>query len=326
MIPELYSQAQILAHHGTRKSFRVEGGLLPTLKDKTHVRSKVITKKKGSIAFQRFRPSNLTKQAAFKWNLIHKSKIMTEKSSSKIAPEHLKREYSQKSLHFESLNASRIAMVKKLSVCLFISKPPLVLQLERKYNYLKIQLADTQSSMEDLRKKILTLQGNSSALCGTSLYLQVFVSNLKELQKAESYFKQKIEELHEVLFRVPEVELDSSTPPLAQKPSKEFEEQSRLDNTVSSKCTLKSQSNFRNDHKDKENSHFLSTTHESLDKIQSEKELDRESVSGQMEVELAHSLNQEIGQVSYTSNSSYSYSVEVTVYTFVSGAETSPQN
>ena len=117
----------------------------------------------------------------------------------------------------------------------------------------------------------------------------MFVSNFKQMQKAETHFKAQLEELHEVIFRVPEIELDIS------QIAKSLESDQRLQHTPKSylHAPLANPSapnttgeQFYQSSQTK-NIHLLSTTNESLSLIGAgnSAQTKREPISGQMAIE-----------------------------------------
>jgi hypothetical protein len=140
--------------------------------------------------------------------------------------------------------------------------------------------------MEEIRQKVAKIQRNTQLLSANSLYLQIFVSNFKELQKAEIHFRSQIEELHDVLFRVPEVEL--ATP-------NSMKLEVSQDQSLHTNARLALRAVHLN-HKNKvetktagakKSTHLPQPGNESLSLLGSEKNLERESVTSTMEIESA---------------------------------------
>ena len=66
------------------------------------------------------------------------------------------------------------------------------------------ELSSTRESLKDLRQKLEKIRRNPGSLLGNSLYFKIFSTNAGELKKAEGLFLEQLDQLGEVLFRVPE--------------------------------------------------------------------------------------------------------------------------
>jgi hypothetical protein len=145
MIKNFKTASTSQARSRTRKVYQVD--VEPASEHNITLRKAI---KKTSNLGQFFRPSNKAKKAVFKWKMTEKVKKTDNFNSKLELPKSKITRKSQNQDDFDAQNASRIELVKNLSRCLVLNKPVYVTKLENKYQYLRVQLAKTRASMEEI--------------------------------------------------------------------------------------------------------------------------------------------------------------------------------